>query len=127
MLLIPTFVARSAIHGYGLFAAAPVAAGTVLWRLDREADLCLTPEQLAAVPEPLQERLRYHAYLDRRGFYVYGSDNTKFMNHADAPNCVDLNDDEAVAARDIAAGEELTCNYRSFDQESQAVTTPLYA
>jgi uncharacterized protein len=126
MLLIPTYVAKSPIHGFGLFAAAPVKAGTVLWRLEREADWCLSPEELAAVPPRLQERIRFHAYLDRRGFYVYSADGTKFMNHADAPNCVDLNDDEAVAARDIAAGEELTCNYRSFDLESQGTVEGLF-
>lgn len=127
MLLIPTYVAKSPIHGFGLFAAAPVKRGTVLWRLERSADWCLTPEELAAVPAALQERIRFHAYLDRRGFYVYSCDSTKFMNHAETPNCADLNDDEAVAARDIAVGEELTCNYKSFDLESQAVGEALYS
>lgn len=126
MLLIPAYVAKSPIHGYGLFAAAPVKAGTVVWRLERDFDWCLAPAELDAVPVALQERIRYHAYLDRRGFYVYSSDGTKFMNHSESPNCVDLNDDEAVAARDIAAGEELTCNYKSFDLESRAVTDALY-
>jgi uncharacterized protein len=48
------------------------------------------------------------------------------MNHADTPNCVDLNDDEAVAVRDIAVGEELTCDYRSFDVESQSAGETLF-
>lgn len=127
MLLIPTYVARSPIHGYGLFAARPVKAGTVLWRLEREVDWCLSPEELASAPAGIQQRLRFHAYLDPRGFYVYGGDNTKFMNHSDTPNCVDSNDDEAAAARDIAADEELTCNYKSFDMESRAETGALYS
>lgn len=127
MLLIPTCVARSVIHGFGLFAAAPIKAGTLVWRLERDVDWCLAPAELESAPAKIQERLRWHAYLDRRGFYVYSGDGTKFMNHSDTPNCVDLNDDEAGAARDIAAGEELTCNYKSFDMESQAVKDALYS
>jgi uncharacterized protein len=68
VLLIPTYVARSPIHGFGLFAAAPVKAGTVLWRLEREADWCLSPEELAAVPPRLQARL---LRLQRRRHQVH--------------------------------------------------------
>jgi len=47
------------------------------------------------------------------------------MNHADAPNCDDSGDTFTVARRDIAAGEELTCDYRSFDEESRDGGQPI--
>jgi hypothetical protein len=46
------------------------------------------------------------------------------MNHSDAPNTIEnyaAPDDrygENLASRDIAAGEELTCNYSRFDAET---------
>ena len=36
------------------------------------------------------------------------------MNHADDPNFGFQSENEAVALRDIAAGEELTCDYNVF-------------
>ena len=32
MLLVPTRLAQSAIHGLGVFAVAPIAKGTAIWR-----------------------------------------------------------------------------------------------
>ena len=52
--------------------------------------------------------------------YVWTSfeaDDARYMNHADAPNC-DVSQPEATyALRDIAAGEELTCNYNHFFED----------
>ena len=31
MLCVPTYLAPSAIEGFGLFAARPIPAGTVVW------------------------------------------------------------------------------------------------
>ena len=43
----------------------------------------------------------------------------RHMNHAAEPNVLSLSDRD-VAARDIAAGEELTCDYRTFDLDATA-------
>jgi len=40
------------------------------------------------------------------------------MNHSFQPNCDDQGP-TTVAACDIAAGEELTCDYRTFDMNSK--------
>ncbi len=37
------------------------------------------------------------------------------MNHSDEPNCDDPDGPRTVTNRDIEPGEELTCDYRSFD------------
>ncbi len=41
------------------------------------------------------------------------------MNHAAEPNVLSLSDRD-VAACDIAAGEEPTCDYRTFDLDATA-------
>jgi uncharacterized protein len=120
VLRIPTYLAVSPIHGIGVFTAAPIPAGTRIWDFDDRVDWRIEPEELAAFPEPYQTRLRAWCYLDSDGRYVLCGDNAKFMNHHPAPNCDDPEGRYTVTNRDIAKGEELTCDYRTFDQESAA-------
>ena len=118
MFLIPTYLAESAIHGTGVFAARDIPAGTLIWEFTPGVDWEITPEQMAAFPEPFQRDLRAWSYLDEKGLYVFCGDNGKFMNHSDAPNCDDPPDRRTFTNRDVAADEELTCDYRTFDRET---------
>ena len=118
MFLVPTYLADSAIHGVGVFAAEPIPAGTRIWEFTDGVDWRLTPEELASFPEPYQSRLRMWCYLGDDGYYVLCGDNGKFMNHSDTPNCDDPEGRYTVTNRAIEAGEELTCDYRTFDRES---------
>ena len=118
MFLIPTYLAPSAIHGTGVFAARPVAAGTRIWEFTPGVDWEITPDDLARFPEPYQSQLRAWCYLDGDGLYVFCGDNGKFMNHSERPNCDDPPDRTTVVNRDVAEGEELTCDYRTFDRET---------
>lgn len=119
MLLVRTYLDRSAIHGIGLFAAERIPAGTVVWRRSPELDLALTAEQIAALHPAAREQVEKYTYLDRMlGKYVLCGDDARFFNHSEAPNCHDYPDEgggTTVAARDIEPGEELTSDYASFD------------
>jgi hypothetical protein len=57
------------------------------------------------------------------GKYVLCFDDGRFFNHSDSPNVIDgLTPDTAqssIAVRDIFPGEELTCDYRTFDALSR--------
>lgn len=119
MFLIPTYLAPSPIAGTGVFAAAPIPANTVIWEFTEGVDWALPPNDLAAFPEPYQDHLRRWCFLNADGVYVLCGDSAKFMNHADAPNCDDPEwGAYTVTNRDVEAGEELTCDYRTFDRES---------
>ena len=61
-----------------------------------------------------QSYLDVYAYLSE-GVYVLCGDHARFMNHAAEPNTVEEGS-LCLAARDIAVGEELTCNYFNFDE-----------
>ena len=68
--------------------------------------------------------IRWFAYVDREtGGRVLSGDHTCFMNHAPDPNTGAPSDSTPpnviVALRDIAAGEELTCDYWAFDAEAR--------
>lgn len=118
MFLVPTYLAQSRIHGLGVFTPVAIPAGTVVWDLNPEIDWAISPEALAQFPEPFRTRIRHYCYLNVDGVYMFCGDNGKFMNHENAPNCFE-DDTRTIAARDIAAGEELTCDYRAFEHEPQ--------
>ena len=115
MLLVRTTLAPSAIHGLGLFAAEPIAAGAALWRFEPDLDQVVPVARVAALPEAFRAFIVTYGYLSPAfpGSYVLSCDHAKFMNHADAPNTA-IDGDVTRAARPIAAGEELTCDYRAF-------------
>ena len=119
MLLVKTYLDRSAIHGIGLFAAERLPKGAVLWRHSLDIDLLLTADQIAALHPAARVQIERYSYLDRMlGKFVLCGDDARFFNHSDTPNCHDIPDASGgttVAARDIDAGEELTSDYASFD------------
>ncbi|MGK9165729.1 SET domain-containing protein-lysine N-methyltransferase [Inquilinus limosus] len=112
MFLVPTYVAPSAIHGLGVFAAAPIAKGTPIWRFDPAIDKVVPQDVVAALPEVPRRFFETYAYLspDIPGGYVVNGDDARFLNHDDDPN-TDNSGPVTLAARDIAAGEEITCDY----------------
>lgn len=116
MLLVDTYVAPSQIEGVGVFAAEPIPAGTLVWRLEPDFDRLIPVEQYEAAEPRMRAFLDRYAYPspDRPGFIVYEVDNGRFMNHSQTPNTDFSDAGGATAIRDIAAGEEITCNYADF-------------
>ena len=121
MLLVRTRIGQSPIEGTGLFAAEPIKAGTVTWRFMPGYDQLFTAEQIANLPDDARAAVETYTYLHApSGLFVYCLDNARFMNHADDANTAGVHsegeiDGYDVATRDIAVGEELTCDYRVFD------------
>jgi hypothetical protein len=114
-LLIATRVAPSPIHGLGLFAEEPVAAGTPVWSFDDRIDRLLATDAAVLTDFPQVGRLvDFHGcVIDGIGVLLPG-DDARFLNHADLPAIgrADPGDWRLfVARRDIAAGEEISCNY----------------
>lgn len=122
MMLVPTRREQSGIHGTGLFAVEEIPAGTATWRFTPGIDLSIHPDAVAEFTQVARDWFVTYAYLDiRTGLYVLCSDDARFMNHSEDPNVGGDYEREPVfgmdvAIRDIAAGEELTCDYRTFDR-----------
>lgn len=117
MLLIRTYLAPSAIHGIGLFAGQRVVAGAAVWRFAAPLDRIYTVAQVAALPPLARAYLARYGYR-RRGHIFLCGDDGRFVNHADLPTCIEGDDGASVAARDLAIGDELTEDYRSFDDDA---------
>jgi SET domain-containing protein len=125
MMLVRTRVAPSSIHGMGLFAVDALPKGTPVWRFEPGFDQEFSPGQFAALPPKAQAHLRWFAYVNKTtGGWVLSGDHTCFMNHSPAPNTGSLpgatEPVTTVTLRDVAAGEELTCDYWEFDAEAGA-------
>ena len=117
MLLIPNFVGPSAIEGVGVFAAGPIAKGTVIWTLNERFDHVLSAADIAELgPEQRNFVERYgYPHTLKPEMTVLELDNGRFMNHSDDPNTEFTDPAIGWAIRDIAEGEEITANYAEFE------------
>lgn len=122
MLLVPTYVAASPIHGIGCYAARAIPAGTVIWRFQPGVDQVIPEAVVDALAEPALGFIHRYAYRTPQipGGWVLPFDHTRFINHDDNPN-TDNTEAETRALRDIAEGEEITCNYNEFTDDTEFV------
>ncbi|GGH01616.1 SET domain-containing protein-lysine N-methyltransferase [Glycocaulis albus] len=117
MLLIDTYVGPSAIEGVGVFAAEPIRKGQLIYRFEPDFDRLIGQADLAAMPESIRRFIERYTYPHPKdgSMLVLDADNGRHMNHSLEPN-TDFRDSVfGYAIRDIAAGEEITCNYAEFE------------
>ncbi len=116
MFLIDVYLGKSAIEGIGVFAKHDIPSGTLLWRLDERFDRLIPVEVWEAQEGAVKSYLDRYCYPRRKDprFIVFEADDARYMNHADAPNTDFSDGDVAYAVKDIAAGEEITCDYNVF-------------
>jgi uncharacterized protein len=121
MMLVRTYLSSSKIEGIGIFAAEPIKAGDVIWRLDPKFDVLFTESDIEELPPHMQDFITryFYPHLKQPGVWVLESDNGRFMNHSESPNTDFTQFEEGFAIRDIAAGEEIICNYYEFDSTFQ--------
>jgi len=120
MLLVKTRIGASAIHGTGLFANEFIPKGTTIWEFTPGFDLYVKAADIGRLPAAAQAQMLKYCYRDREtGQYVLCADDARFLNHSDQPNTVDMPGPEGctIATRDIPIGEELTCDYQTFDAD----------
>jgi hypothetical protein len=102
----------------GLFAGEFVAKGTIVWAFDLGLDVIV---DLRDLPDGLTTPKRFILHFGYRAsedvpIFVLCTDDARFMNHSAEPNTEEVNY-LYVASRDIAEGEELTCDYGAFDRQ----------
>ena len=119
MFLVDTYIDRSDIEGSGVFAGQDIAKGELVTHHKDGLDLIFTQAQFDAFPPAFQKFLRRQTYRSE-GEYVLNIDHERFTNHSDTPNTL-WSDEHGgmVAACDIRRGEEITCDYREFDEDWQ--------
>ena len=123
MLLVKTFLKFSDIHGVGCFAGEDIKSGQVVWKFDPILDVELDQQTINTYPESVKSFLHMYAYGQQSGSkktFILCGDHSRHMNHSDHANLIEAGNGDAfnIAARDILAGEELTCDYNAFDTDA---------
>src|SRR6478735_118647 len=111
MLLVPTRLAQSPIHGFGVFAAEPITQGTPVWRFAPGLDMEFAASIVDRLPAHVRTFFSHYGYLDRNvQRIILCFDDARFVNTSDSPNVATDYALDAygvdVALRDIARGEE---------------------
>lgn len=125
MLTVRSNVKFSPIHGMGCFASEDIKKGETVWRFDPSLDPVIKEKDFNVLLPAVQEFLRIYTYSQLENgekVYVLCGDHARYMNHSDDPNLLEgaaPGESTNIAARDIKAGEELTCNYLDFDLDAK--------
>ena len=110
-----TQVRRSGVHGKGMFALAPLAAGEVV--IEYTGEVITWREALRRHPhDPSDPDHTFYFHIDEKHVIdaKVGGNSARWINHACEPNCEADEQDGRIfitALRDIAPGEELSYNY----------------
>jgi len=113
MMLIDTYLDKSKIQGVGVFAKENIKKGERIKEGRPEFEIEFNSDNLPKMPLALAKFIDTHSYERELGskILVMGIDNEKYLNHSDDPNV----DDEGYALKDIKIGDEITINYKDFD------------
>jgi SET domain-containing protein len=123
--LIKNYLAKSKIHGLGLFADENIKKGRIIWKFNPFIDILIPKKAMNQLPRVAQEFIMEYGWLSKISEnYLICSDNDRFINHSSNPNLniiVDEKEPEvmSIANRDISKGEEITVNYKDFDELSE--------
>lgn len=121
MYLVKTYIEKSTIHGMGVFAGEDIAKGTLVWDFVEGLDQSFTQAQYDALADVAKKYLEYYGWWNNGLIYKCG-DHGSYTNHSDTPNTGNWPNTHSmaeVALRDIKKGEEITSDYRSFDEISR--------
>jgi len=116
-------VKSSTTHGSGLFASEFLPKGTIWWRATPNELIFINKEQYDALralddgkSAILKDIERYAYYIRARDSLAYICTGARYLNHSSNPNSAATEDRLAsVTLRDVACGEELLEDYRSWD------------
>ncbi|MEU8589463.1 SET domain-containing protein [Streptomyces sp. NPDC048664] len=117
MLASGVDIQASPTHNVGLFATRPIPAGTALWLPCTKCSRW-SKEEVAALPEERFTALDTYGHLLADGSLLLPCLGAYLMNHSCEANVLDFGLDFGLAVRDIAPGEEVTCDYATFVEDA---------
>jgi uncharacterized protein len=120
VLLIPTILKKSPIHGLGVFTVQKILKNTPIWKKDK-ITYSFTVEEMNEINKipKLKKMFKIYSYTDHaknKDIVYFDIDNGSFMNHSENPNIHwDYDKEIYIAVKDIIENEEILCDYRQFD------------
>src|SRR5437870_771128 len=112
-MFVKTEVRQTNKYGKALFAAEPVRRGTIVCSFTLGSDVTTEDEYVRAVAENRQPVTRTGTRYAGR-YFTFGNTDApyNYLNHSFSPNLL-CHCGVVLALRDIAAGEEMTLDYRT--------------
>jgi len=114
MLVVPTYLAQSGVHGIGAYAGVAIKAGDKIWEFNPAVDFVYGSRWLKRLfreSPDVVDYFRLYSYK-RNNQYYYVTDNARFINHSTATANIGFSENgDEIALRDISAGEELLEDY----------------
>ena len=120
MLIVETALKEFQNKGIGLVSVHAIPKGTFVYEDNPFFDILVSKEQVDSMEKVPRDFIEEHcSYSRKRNGYWVCVDNARFLNHSATPNLEWLSDiHKYITARNISAGEEMTCDYRKFDDLS---------
>jgi SET domain-containing protein len=115
MIVVKTKLDRSSISGIGLFASQDIVKGELIWKMTSISVFKITPERYKALSQVEKNFITEKDYywLDDHGNYLIPIDDSRFVNHSNNPNIIEIYENFCVASKDIKQNEELTIDYKT--------------
>ena len=112
-MFVETEIRETGVYGKALFAARPVARGTIVCSFTLGSAVTTEDEYVRAVAENRQPVTRTGTRYCGK-YFTFGNVDApyNFVNHSFKPNLL-CHCGVVLARRDIAAGEEMTLDYRT--------------
>lgn len=102
--------------GYGVFATATIAEGTIVYVKD-SLELSISPTDYLMHSKEMQEVIEKYSYIDEKGNRIVSWDFAKYVNHCCNCNTISTGYGFEIAIRDISKGEQITDEYGIFNLE----------
>ena len=102
--------------GRGVRATRFLPRGTIVWALCK-LDLVMSAAEVASLGPVYHPIFDKYAYIDPEGSSILCWDHARFINHACRPSVRGAHPHFQIITRDVAAGEELTCEYAECNVE----------
>lgn len=115
MFTVKIKLKESPIHGIGLFADEDIPKGKIIYLANPKLNLLLTQEEFSKLSSNEKETIQHYGYYDKiKKKWHLSFDDIRFCNHSFESNLTKQND-KVITKRDIKKGDELTHNYKEFE------------
>jgi len=111
MFLIDTYLDKSKIQGIGVFSKENIKKKKKIKEVRPEFEIRFNKTNLPRMPLALANFIQTHAHEENENEYCLGIDNEKYLNHSDNPTV----NEEGIALKNIKIGDEITIDYKDFD------------
>jgi hypothetical protein len=102
--------------GHGVRATQPIPRGSIVW-VQCALDIVLDSTRLESLGTAYQPLMDRYSYVDAWGRRILCWDHGRYMNHNCDSNSRGFGPCGQIAIRDVAVGEELTCDYGEHNRD----------